>query len=209
MLAFVVFVMGFAATAGAQDRVAVTVAAGVIANASPAPAEDFAEPTYMFSVQRVIKEHFALDGEVDYWAHTSSSDQGPHDISGPSGVIGHVTGANQTSDNTYWNFGLNFLVRSTGRVRVFGGAGVGFVMQNEIYSQQAFGCSAGLDPRTCSRYENTYNRGPLPLFRALGGVEAPVTKLIAITSSVRYEDSSYESTNRNVSALAGVRFALK
>jgi hypothetical protein len=60
---------------------------------------------------------------VNYWAHVSSFDQGPHNISGPNGIIGHVDGSNETSDYTYWNFGLNFLVRSTGRVRVLAARG--------------------------------------------------------------------------------------
>jgi len=43
----------------------------------------------------------------------------------------------------------------------------------------------------------------------LGGVEVPVTPLVAIVGSARYEDQSWEGTSRNVSAIAGVRFALK
>ena len=204
---FAFVVLGFAATADAQDRVGLTLAAGAIVNATPPPDEDFSEPVYLFSVQRVMKKHFALEGDLNYWAHTSRFDRGPHNVSGPNGVIGHAERTTQISDNTYWNLGLNFLVKSTGAVRVFGGVGVGLVMQDEIYSQQDFGCSASLLP--CNKYENHYDRGPLPLFRVLGGVEVPVTSLMAIVGSARYEDSSWESTNRHVSAIAGVRFALK
>jgi hypothetical protein len=191
----------------AQDRIGLTLAAGVIANASPPPAEDFSEPVYLFSIQRVMKEHFVLDGELNYWAHTSRVDRGPHDVYGSSGVIGHAEHTTEISDNTYWNLGLNFLVKSTGAVRVFGGVGAGIIMQDETYSQQEFGCSASLLP--CNKYVNQYNRGPMPLFRALVGVEVPVTSLVAIVGSARYEDSSWESTSRNMSAIAGVRFFLK
>ena len=204
-LAFVV--LGFAATADAQDRVAVTLAAGVLANATPPPAEDFSEPVYLFSVQRVIKQRFVLEGELNYWAHTSRRDHGPQDINGPGGVIGHVAGGFAISDNSYVDLGLNFLVKSTGPLRVFAGAGAGIVMQDETFSQQESGCSPGL--QVCSKFETHYNRGPFPLFRVLGGVEIPVTSRVAIVGAARYEDSSWESTNRNVSAIAGVRFGLK
>jgi hypothetical protein len=98
-------------------------------------------------------------------------------------------------------------VRSTGAVRVFGGVGTSLVMQDETYSQQAFGCSASLLP--CNKYVNHYNRGPFPQFRVLAGVEMPVATRVAIAGSVRYQDQSWEGTSRNVSALAGVRFVLK
>src|SRR6185436_8742201 len=122
-------------------------------------------------VQRVMKRHFVLEGDLNYWAHTSRHDRGPHDVNGPNGVIGHVDHLTEISDNSYWNLGLNFLVRSTGAVRVFGGAGVGLVMQDETFSQEQFGCSASLLP--CPKYVNHYNRGPFPQFRVLGGVEVP------------------------------------
>ena len=208
-LAFVVLILAFAAFADAQDRVGITLAAGAITNVAPSPNEDFVEPSYLFSVQRVMKRYFVLEGDVNYWSHVSSFDQGPHTISGPSGVIGTVQGSNETSDTTNWVFGLNFLVRSTGPVHVFGGGGVGFIMQDEVYSQQEFGCSAGLDPRTCVKYQTTYNRGPLPLFRLLGGVEVPVSSRIAIVGTARYEDASWEGRSQTVNALAGVRFSLK
>ena len=193
--------------AAAQDKIGLTLAAGAIVNATPPPAEDFSEPVYLFSVQRVMKRYFVLDGEVNYWAHTSRFEQGPHNINGSSGVIGHVERSTEISDNKYWNLGLNFLVRSTGAVRVFAGAGAGLVMQDETYSQQQFGCTASLLP--CNKYEQHYDRGPLPLFRVLGGVEVPVTSRVAIVGSARYEDSSWDGTSRNVSAIAGVRFALQ
>jgi len=199
---------GFAATADAQDRVGLTLAAGAIVNATPPPAEDFAEPLYLFSVQKVMKRYFVLDGEVNYWAHASRFDQGPHNINGPSGVIGRVEGSTEISDNSYWTLGLNFLVRSTGTVRVFGGVGTGFVMQDETYSQQSVGCSASLQ-QLCGKHEQHYDRGPFPLFRVLGGVEVPVTSRVAIVGSARYEDMSWEGTSRNASAIAGVRFAVK
>ena len=53
--------------AHAQDSIGLTLAAGVIANATPSPQEDFSEPVYLFSVQRVMKKHFVLEGDVNYW----------------------------------------------------------------------------------------------------------------------------------------------
>jgi hypothetical protein len=191
--------------AGAQDKVALTLGAGAIFNATPPPAEDFTEPIYLLSVQRVLKQHFVLDGEVNYWAHTSRTDRGPHDVSGPNGVIGHADRITEISDNTYWDLGVNFLVKSTGAVRVFGGVGGGIVLQDETYSQQQFGCSASLP---CNEYVNHYDRAFL-LFRVLGGVEVPLTSRVAIVGTARWEDSSWESTRRNVSAIAAVRFGLQ
>ena len=193
--------------AQAQDSIGLTLAAGVIANATPSPQEDFSEPVYLFSVQRVMKKHFVLEGDVNYWAHTSRHDRGPHDINGPSGVIGHVEGSTEISDNSYLTLGFNFLVKSTGAVRVFAGAGLGLVMQDETFSQQQFGCSPSI-PMVCNKFESHYDRA-FPQFRLLGGVEVPVTSRLAIVGSARYENQSWEETSRNVSAIAGVRFGLK
>ena len=70
-----------------------------------------------------MKRYFVLDGDLHYWAHTSRFDRGPHNLSGPGGVIGHVERSTEISDNTYWNLGLNSLVKSTGAVRVNRGTG--------------------------------------------------------------------------------------
>jgi len=150
---------------------------------------------------------FSSEGDVNYWAHTSRHDRGPHDINGPSGVIGHVEGSTEISDNSYLTLGFNFLVKSTGAVRVFAGAGLGLVMQDETFSQQQFGCSPSI-PMVCNKFENHYDRA-FPQFRLLGGVEVPVTSRLAIVGSARYENQSWEETSRNVSAIAGVRFGLK
>lgn len=197
------------ASAQAQDRVGITLGAGGIFGADPPPAEDFVEPLVAVSVQRVMKRYFALDGELTYWAHTSRVDRGPHDINGPTGVIGHVTHSTEIDDRKYWNLGLNFLVKSTGRVRVFGGAGLGVVTQDTKYSQQDTGCSATTDPRICSPYVDARVRGPLPIARVLGGIEVPVNARMAIVGSVRAEAITWEGSTNFVGAVAGVRFSMR
>src|SRR5688500_19129628 len=100
------------------------------------------------------------------------------------GQIGTVTGAEVNDSHNFWNYGVNALLKSTGRVRVFGGAGLGWSYDNNNYSQQSFGCSPSLDPRICQRFDQHYDRGGF-VFRALGGVEIPITPRVGITSSIR------------------------
>lgn len=200
--------LGYSSTADAQDKVGLTLAAGAVFNATSPPAEDFTEPFFLFNVQKVIKRYFVLEGDASYWAHTSRSERGPHTISGPNGVLGTVQRSETVDTNKDLILGLNFLVRSTGKVRIFGGGGAAIVFENSDYEQQDFGCSPSLDPRSCSRLINKRLNGPFPLFRVLGGVEVPVTNRVAIVGAARLDSVTWEGTSNTVAATTGVRFSL-
>jgi len=207
IVACVCVILGFSTRADAQDKVGLTLAAGAVFNADPPPVRDFTEPFFLFSVQRVMKKYFVLEGDASYWAHTDRSETGPGNINGPSGVIGHVERSEVVDRNEDLIAGLNFLVRSTGKIKIFGGAGTAIVFENSDYEQQSFGCSPSLDPRTCSRLVNKRLNGPFPLFRVLGGVEVPVTDRAAIVGAMRLDSVTWEGTSNTVAATAGVRFS--
>src|ERR1043165_5638905 len=103
---------GVAINANAQDKVALTVAAGGVFNADPPPAENFTEPFFLFSVQGVFKKYFVIEGDGSYWAHTSRHEFGPHTINGPNGVLGTVQSGEVVDTNKDTILGINFLVRS-------------------------------------------------------------------------------------------------
>jgi hypothetical protein len=205
----IVATLGIPIGAEAQERVGVAVGAGGVFGTDPPPAENFSAPLFMGSIQRVMKGYFVLEGELTYWAHTSRFDYGPHDVSGPSGVIGRVGRTTVLDDRKYWTLGLNFLVRSKGALRVFGGAGAGLVMEDTEYSQTETGCSVPSQPRSCDPYAIARVRGPLPVFRALGGVEVPVATHLALIGTVRAEAIAWEGGSNMVTAIAGVRFYLR
>ena len=192
-------------TTAAAQRVAATFGAGIIGGAD-APAADFATPVYTVSVQRVMKTYFVVDGELVHWTHTWRHERVPHDISGLAGLEGHVSRTAVVSAHRMWNVGLNFLVRSAGAVRVFGGGGASLSTDDSEYSQQSFDCSPSLDPRVCSRFVNARVRGPIPVFRALGGVEVPLTTRLGIFGALRAEASAWEDRSNVMSGIAGVRF---
>ena len=70
---------------------------------------------------------------------------------------------------------------------------------------KSFGCSPELNPRSCDRFVNFTSRGPVPLFRALGGIEVPLTTRLGIVGTVRAETSAYEDRNDWLSGTAGLR----
>ncbi len=107
------------------------------------------------------------------------------------------------------NIGAHLLLQSTGKVRVFAGGGAGLSIDNTEYSQQSFGCSPSLDPRSCERFATARSRGPVPLFRAIGGVEVPVTTHLSLVAAVRADVNTFEDRSRLVAALGGVRFSIK
>lgn len=193
----------------AQERLGITLAAGAIGGADPAPQADFVTPLYAFSVQGVIKRYFVIEGELGIWSHTLRVEHGPHDVFGPTGVIGRVDGTTIVDAHRTSTLSLHLLVRSTGKVRVFAGGGAGLATDNTEYSQQSVGCSPTLDPRSCERFVNTRLRGPVPVFRALGGVEVPVSTHLSLVASVRADVNAFEDRNRLVAALGGVRFSVK
>ena len=195
-------------SAGAQDKVGVTVAAGAIFANDPFPGTQFAEPLVSGSIQRVFLRFLVLEGDLTFWQHAYRRDVGPHDITSPTGVIGHVENTVVIDDRKTWTAGLNVLVRSTGAVRVFGGVGAGFVTQNTVYSTTPIGCTSPTRPEICAPFVSERVRGPLANIRALGGVEVPVSRRLAIVGTVKGDTSDLEDRGRTVVATAGVRFSL-
>jgi hypothetical protein len=205
-IAVEVLLLGLPVAAAAQDRVGISLSAGVLAATDAAPLGDFQRPLFTVSMQRVFWDHFVLEGELTHWTYLRRLEFGPRPVINQQGPIGTVTGGEINDSHNFWNYGVNALLKSTGRVRVFGGAGLGMSYDNNNYSQQSFGCSPSLDPRTCERFDQHYDRGGF-VFRALGGVEIPITPRIGITSSIRAEKTSWEDRSEWLSGAAGIRFA--
>lgn len=195
----------------AQDKVAVTLSAGGILARDPFPYTHFSEPLVSGSIQRVFLRFLVLEGDLTFWQHAYRRDQGPHNIIGPSGVIGRVEGSTVIDDRKTWTAGLNLLVRSTGAVRVFGGVGAGLVTQDTVYSTTLTGCTSPTLPVICAPFVSARARvrGPVPNVRALAGVEVPVGRRLAIVGTVKGDSSDLEDRGRTVVATAGVRFSLR
>jgi hypothetical protein len=81
---------------------------------------------------------------------------------------------------------------------VFGGAGVSISMDDSEYSQQSFGCSPSLDPRTCTRFENARMRGPIPVIRGMGGMEVPVATRFSIYGAARTEVNAWRTAGTSL-----------
>jgi hypothetical protein len=208
-VALVYFICAIVVPTGAkaQDKVGVTVGAGGIFADDPFPGTHFSEPLVSGSIQRVFLRFLVLEGDLTFWQHAYRRDVGPHDITSPSGVIGRVTNTVVIDDRKTWTAGLNLLVRSTGAVRVFGGVGAGFVTQDTAFSSTPIGCTSATRPEICAPFESARVRGPLPNIRALGGVEVPVGRRLAIVGTVKGDTSDLEDRGRTVVAAAGVRFS--
>ena len=194
--------------AEAQDRVGITVQAGVIAGDDAAPLDSFRRPLFTASVQRVFKRHFVIEGEVSHWTLERVIERGPHPITGPQGMLGSVTGSRVEDSHRFWNIGLNALVKSTGAVRIFGGVGTGLSSDRNVYTSQVFGCSPTLDPRTCQEFVNDTGRGPIFMVRALGGLEVPVSEHVELVGTIRAEKTAWEDRSDWLSATAGIRFSM-
>jgi len=195
--------------ADAQDRIAVTLGAGRIFGKDPYPAEPFGEAFLIGSVQRMMRRHFVLDGDLSHWSHASRFDYGPHDVSGPDGVIGRVGHTTVIDDRDSWTLGLNFLVRSTGAVRVFGGVGAGLVTQDTKYSQADADCTSVRPPLVCGTHVTARTRGPLPNMRTLGGVEVPLGRRLTLVGTVRSDATGVEDRSHTVTAIGGVRLSVR
>ena len=207
--ALILVAVGIPVAAHAQDRVGITLGVGPITSMETAPANGYVEPFFVISVQRVVKRYFVIEGELAHWANTLRIERGPHDVSGPQGVIGRVGGTTTIDSHSLWNVGANVLVRSTGRVRVYGGGGASLSTDNTEHSQESFDCSPSLDPRICQRFVSARSRGPLPLFRVLGGIEVPLAKRVGIYASVRRDVINWEDRSTFIGAIAGVRFSFE
>jgi len=192
--------------AEAQDKVGISLSAGVLSARDSAPLGEFQRPLLAVSIQRVFWDHFVVEGELTHWTYLRHLEFGPRNVIGQQGVIGSVTGGEVNNAHSYWNYGLNLLLKSTGRVRVFGGAGLGLSYDNNDYSQQSFGCSPSLAAATCDRFTTHYDRGGF-IVRALGGVEVPITSRVGVVGSLRGEKTNWEDASNWLSATAGVRFA--
>jgi hypothetical protein len=197
---------GLPILAEAQDRVGITLQAGVVTGDDATPLDSFKRPVFTASVQRVFKRHFVIEGEVSQWSLERIIENGPHAITGPQGVLGFVQGTTITDSHRFWNFGANVLLKSSGPVRVFGGGGAGWSTDRNAYRQQSFGCSTSLDQRICDPFENVTGRGPIFMIRLLGGVEIPLTSRVGVVGSARFEKTAWEDRRDWLSATAGIRF---
>jgi hypothetical protein len=206
-MVIVIAAVAVPASSRAQDRFGITLGVGMIGGADSAANSRFAVPVYNVAIQGVFKRYLIVEGELAHWSHSLRTNHGPHDIVGPNGFLGTVTGATIVDAHRVWNVGVNLLVRSTGRVRVFGGGGAGLSIDDTEYSQQSFGCSPSLDPRSCTRFVSARMRGPVPQFRALGGVEVPLTPSLGIFAAARSEASAWEDRRNLVSGVGGLRFS--
>ena len=206
MLAVLLAMSLWPLAAGAQDKVGISFSAGVLSARDSAPLGEFQRPLLAVSIQRVFWDHFVVEGELTHWTYLRHLESGPRNVTGQQGVIGSVTGGEVNNAHHYWNYGLNLLLKSTGRVQVFGGAGLGLWYDNNDYSQQSFGCSPSLAAATCDRFTTHYNRGGF-IFRALGGAEVPITSRVGVVGSLRGEKTSWEAASNWLSATAGIRFA--
>jgi hypothetical protein len=198
--------LGLPAAAEAQDRVGIAVSAGVLSARDSAPLGEFQRPLFTVSVQRVFWDHLVLEGELAHFAYLHHREFGPRNVTAPEGVIGSIAGGEVNNSHSFWNYGVNLLLKSTGRVRFFGGAGLGVSYDNNDYSQQSFGCSPSLAPSICDRFATHFDRGG-SIVRALGGVEVPITRRVGVVGSLRGERTSWEDASNWLSATAGVRFA--
>jgi hypothetical protein len=197
----------FPPAAFAQDKVGIALSAGVLTARDAAPLGEFQRPLLAVVVQRVFWNHFVLEGELTHWTYLRHLEfPGPRNITDSRGVIGTVTGSETNSSHKLWNYGVNAMVKSTGRVRFFAGGGLGMSYDDNDYWQQTYGCSPSLDPRLCQRFDQHYDRGGF-VIRGLGGVEIPITPRVGLTSSIRAETTSWEDRNEWLSATAGIRFA--
>lgn len=207
IVAIGISLLGLPAAAEAQDRVGIALSAGVLSASDSAPLGEFQRPLFTVSIQRVFADYFAIEGELTHWSYLRHLEFGPRTITPAGGQItGTITGSEVNSSHQMWNYGVNLLAKSTGRVRVFGGAGVGLSHDSNDYWQQSYGCSPGLN--VCERYDIHYARGPIFVIRALGGAEIPITSRIGITSSIRAEKTAWEDREDWLSATAGVRFSM-
>lgn len=191
--------------AQAQDLTGMTLSAGVLGARDSAPFGDIFRPVFTLALQRAIADHVALEGELTRWTYLRHLEFGPHPITGPQGTIGTVTGSATSSSHEYWSYGVNALVKSGGQVRFFGGAGVGLSHDRHDFRQQSYGCSPSLDARSCDRFETHYDRGPVIVLRALGGIEIPIARHVGLVWTLRGERTAWEDRATWVSTSAGIR----
>lgn len=108
------------------------------------------------SAQFDVTRHLAVDVELAHWGYEQTSNFGPGLItiaeSDGTFTYGHKESSTTRDTDSRWETAANLIARSTRRVSMFGGVGVGFGVSRSVYSSSSTGCTAPSRPQVCNPY---------------------------------------------------------
>jgi hypothetical protein len=201
----VIFVLA-AVPAAAQDpgarRISVGASAGV---ATPLHGDfDFTAGSWQADVRFEPARHFAVSVFFEEWRHSEEETFGPHDITGPAGILGRVDRVATRTDHRTRALGWNGLATGAAqRVTVSGGGGISYLLYTRDFTQTMTGCAP---TSLCRDFSQQFDNSSFAA-QVQAGVDVALTQHVAVMGQFRLLLPLADPGGGHHSVTGGVRFA--
>jgi hypothetical protein len=166
---------------------------------------DFTPWAWDADVRIGLSRRLMLEAAVGEWRHTVTRVENDVPALGASGPIGTFGRLEQSTRRVQRAMHVNMLARaSAGRVRVFGGGGVGLLQHDRRFRQTIEGCSAGV-ANLCGSTENTFHNISGSV-QGVGGADVVITGPFSAYGLARFTVPMTDPGGAELRLIGGIRW---
>jgi hypothetical protein len=190
------------ANAQPAPKLAIGASAGI---ANPLHGDfNFTAPEWQISLRTAVSDHFALEGFLEEWRHTTDEVRNNVTLQGPVGASGHVGRISSRTVQATRIVGFNALARATfDRVTLTAGGGPSMWLYDRRFNQTLTDCES-TQPNGCRDFASRFSNSSFSV-QAVGGLEVALTSRLAVFGQYQFVAPTVDIAAGHSSAGAGVR----
>jgi hypothetical protein len=165
---------------------------------------DFTAPEWQISLRTTVSDHFALEGFLEEWRHTTDEVRHNVTLQGPVSVVAHVGRISSRTVQVTRIAGFNALARATfDRVTLTAGGGPSMWLYERRFNQTLTDCES-TQPNGCRDFANRFSNSSFSV-QAVGGLEVALTSRLALFGQYQFAAPTVDIAGGHSSVGAGVR----